>query len=61
MALSDGRACIKYFFANVDKSYRCFEEENKSKERIWRLINNTVPAYMSIDEMRIDIRFLSTI
>ena len=43
------------FFANSDKSLWCLYEENKSNETIRRLLINTVPAYMSIDEMPIDI------
>ena len=46
---------------NVDKSYRCFLEENKSNETIRRLLINIVVTLMSIDEMPIDIWFLSIV
>ena len=41
------------FLGNIDKSQVRLYEQNKSNETIWRLLINTVPAYMPIDEMPI--------
>ena len=46
---------------NVDKSYRCFKEENKSNKAIRRLLINIMSTYMSIDKMWIDIWFLFSV
>ena len=58
---SDGRACKKYFVGNIDKSSWCLYEENKSNEAIRRLLINTVPAYMPIDEIPIVRLFLCSV
>ena len=46
------------FFLKVDKSYRCLYEENKSNETIRRLLINTVPVYVPIDEIPVVRLFL---
>ena len=51
----DGRACIKYFYGNIDKTSCCLYEQNKSNETIRRLVINRSSGPMSIDEMPIDI------
>ena len=49
------------FFGNVDKiSWRLYEE-NKSNKAIRRLLINTVPAYMPIDEIAVVRLFLSSV
>ena len=49
------------FFGNIDKSLRCCYKQNKSNETIRRLLINTVPDYMPIDEMKIVGLFLSSV
>ena len=46
------------FDGNIDKSLWCLYEEKKSNEAIRRLLINTVPAYMPIDEIPIIRPFL---
>ena len=58
MALSDSRQRLYLFFGNINKSLWCLYEGNKSNEAIWRLLINTVPAYMPIDEIPIIRPFL---
>ena len=48
-------------FWNIDKSLRCCYKQNKSNETILRLLINTVPAYMPIDEMKIVRWFISSL
>ena len=49
------------FFGNINKSSWCLYEENKSNEAIRRLLINTVPAYMPIDEIPIVRSFLGSV
>ena len=49
------------FFGNIDKSSWRLYEENKSNETIPRLLINTVPAYMPIDEISIVRSFLCSV
>ena len=43
------------------KKLECLYEQNKSNETIWRLLINTVPAYMPIDEMPVVRSFLCSL
>ena len=61
MALSDGRARMKIFFRKLIKFTGVLYKQNKSNATILRLLINTMPAYMPIDEMPIVIRFISSL
>ena len=61
MALSDGRACKTYFLGKSIKFTGVLYKQNKSNATIRRLLINTVPAYMPIDEIPIVRLFLCSV
>ena len=60
--VSDGRARIKYFYRNIDKSLRCCYKQNNRKQRIYKQHTvDTAVNPMSIDEIPIVILFLCSV
>ena len=57
----DIHACKIFFFSNSDKSLWCLYKQNKSNETIRRLLINTEPANMPIDEVSIVRLFLCSV
>ena len=59
MSFSDDGHICNIFLQIPIQLQVCLYEQNKSNETIQRLLINTVPAYMPIDEMPIVRSFLS--
>ena len=61
-SFQNGRACKKYFFGKLIKFTVVLYKQNKSNNAtIRRLLINTAPAYMPIDEILIVRLFLCSL